>query len=198
MSERWVYSRLVRTLTFLCAVASAQSAVSKPFTVADEIGIAQFSDPDGMGAQMRFSPDGEYLAAYIERGRLEVNQVEGELRIYGSSNLRAFLHSARAAAPPAPWWTINRQAPESPAISGWRWLADSSGIAFLDHEGAGSSRLLLASLQQRTVAALTPAGQKVKAFDLHDDQHYAYVLASTGLVERAQGEHRAAAVTVTG
>jgi len=198
MSMRALGFSRMRTLVCLALLPAVPCAAALPFTVADEIGIAQFNDLDGAGAQVRFSPDGEYLAAYAERGRLDVNQVEGELRIYRSTDLRAFLHSGRDAAPPAPWWTISRQAPESPAISGWRWLADSSGIAFLDHGPAGSSRLMLASLQQRTVAALTPAGQTVKAFDVRDTQHYAYVLASVGLVERAQGEHRAAAVTVTG
>ena len=105
MSMRALGFSRMRTLFCLALLPGVPCAAALPFTVADEIGIAQFNDLDGAGAQVRFSPDGKYLAAYAERGRLDVNQVEGELRIYRSTDLRAFLHSERDAAPPAPWWT---------------------------------------------------------------------------------------------
>lgn len=188
----------MRALLCLVVVSTPLCAAVRPFTVADEIGIAQFVRDFREPESVKFSQDGNYFAAYVERGRLDVNMVEGELRIYRSADARAFLRGARDSAPPAPWWTIKRQASESPAIDGWRWLKGSSGIAFLEQGPAGSNRLMLATVREKTVAPLTPAGPSVKAFDVNDAEHYAYVLASKGLVERAQAERHAAGVTVTG
>jgi hypothetical protein len=191
----------MRALFSLALWPALACASVRPFTVADDIAFAQFSDPDGAGAYVQFSPDGQYLAACAERGRIDVNQVEGELRIYRSADLRAFVNSGRpgtSPATPAPLWVISRQAPESSAIGTWRWLESSGSIAFLEQDPSGSSRLMLANLQTRTIAPLTPAGRSVKAFAVHDAEHYVFVLASTGIVERAQLERRAAAVPETG
>ena len=79
-----IAGRLVGALTLCGAVSlwAAPCAAAQPFTVADEIGVAQFQDYVASNAQfVQFSPDGEYLAAYIERGRVDLNQVEGSLRI---------------------------------------------------------------------------------------------------------------------
>src|SRR3982074_500146 len=109
MSERRVYSRLVAVLTFLCAVASAQSAVSKPFTVAEEIGIAHFGDPYGEEAQsVEFSPDGKCFAALTERGRIDLDRPEDTLRIYRTQGVLTFLGRPNDSQAPAPLWVFNR------------------------------------------------------------------------------------------
>jgi len=200
MSERRVYSRLVAVLTFLCAAASAQSAVSKPFTVAEEIGIAHFGDPYGEEAQsVEFSPDGKYFAALTERGRIDLDRPEDTLRIYRARDVVSFLRRADGAQRPAPLWTFNRSTDkDGPIITHWRWLTDSSGIAFLERGAHGSNRLVLADLKQKTIEALTPKDETIKAFDIRDRRHYVYVVADRGLLQRAAAEGKATSIAGTG
>jgi dipeptidyl aminopeptidase/acylaminoacyl peptidase len=181
------------------ALLSADLCAARPFTVADEIGLALFRNLNGGDAALTlFSPDGKYVAAYAERGRLDVNQVEGVLRIYRSGDLQAFLRGPSGVSPPDPLWTVTRLSPESPAIGSPQWLASSNGIAFLQRGEIGTNRLVLADMRAKTFTALTPDGQSVRAFDVRDATHYAYVLESTGRVDKALADHRATAVTLTG
>ena len=187
-----------RALVCLTLLVAAPCAAVQPFTVPDEIGMTQFGNLSESAPSVHFSPDGKYVAAYAERGRLDLNEVEGSLRIYLAVDLRAFYSAKNAAQPPSPLWTVTRLSPESPAIGSPRWLRDASGIAFLEHGPAGTSRLLLADVNKKSITRLTPDGRSVKAFDVRDAAHYAYVLESEGLTERAAAEHRLPAVTVTG
>lgn len=178
---------------------SSLRAATRPFTVADEIALSLFSSASGGGTTLaRFSPDGKYFAAYVERGRLDLNQVEGSLRIYLTADLRAFVGGAKGAPPPAPVWTITRLSQESPAVGSPRWLPDGTGMAFLEQASDRTGRLMLAEIKTKSVVRLTADGKSVKAFDVRDSMHYAYVLASEGLVERARAEHRKPAVIFTG
>ena len=71
--------------------ASAQQA-KKPFTVADDIGLTLFSNPNGTKTEAAlFSPDGRYLAVRSERGRLDVNLVEDSISFYRSEDIKTFL-----------------------------------------------------------------------------------------------------------
>src|SRR5580700_7132119 len=185
-------------LALFCCNAGVMAA-TRPFTVSDEIAISLFSSASGGGTQLaRFSPDGRYFAAYAERGRLDLNQVEGSLRIYLNAELRAYLRGSQVSQAPAPLWTITRRSQETPAIGNARWLPDGTGIAFLEHGPGGASRLVLADIKTKSIKELSPEGRSVRAFDVHDSMHYAYVLASEGLVERALAEHRKPAVILTG
>jgi dipeptidyl aminopeptidase/acylaminoacyl peptidase len=181
----------------LWLVVGTQAVLGKPFTVAEEIETAQFGDP-GEARAIQFSPDGHYFAVLTERGRLDLNRPEDTLRIYRSQDVRTFLGRPDASQPPPPCWTLNRATDQDgPLITHWHWLADSSGIAFLERGAHGSNRLMLADLKQKTLEPLTPNGATIKAFDIRDRRHYVYAVADPGLLEQAATESKAAAIVGT-
>jgi dipeptidyl aminopeptidase/acylaminoacyl peptidase len=205
--ERFMNSRKTEIIWFLIVVfvsfsgihfpiSSAQQA-KKPFTVADEIGLALFDNPDGGPAEVLFSPDGTYFVVKTERGRLDINRVEDEVRFYCSRDVRNFLDHSNEPQMSAVW-TVARTGKEGGVIAGWRWLADSSGIAFLEPTENGNHRLVLADLQKKTVEPLTPETEMVKAFDVRDRQHYVYSVADPGEQEKNKVEREAAFVVGTG
>jgi hypothetical protein len=62
-------------ITFLIGIHSTTVSAQekkKPFTVTDEIGLTLFDDPNGAPAKVLFSPDGNYVAVWAERGRLDL------------------------------------------------------------------------------------------------------------------------------
>src|SRR5882762_10207522 len=60
-------------------IVSAQQ-IKKPFTVAEEIGLAHFGDPYGWQTEdVEFSPDGKYFTVCTECGRLDLNRPESSL-----------------------------------------------------------------------------------------------------------------------
>src|SRR5579864_568893 len=167
--------------SFAWASKSDSQQIKRPFTVADEIGLTLFVDPNGDLAEVHFSPDGNYFAVWSERGQLDLNLVEDSLRFYRSEDIKNFLDHSDASEPP-PAWTVNRSSKQGPVINqsfpAWRWLADSSGVAFL--EGAGDisdKRLVLADLRKRTIEPLTAETEAVEGFDINDRQHYVYTVA---------------------
>src|SRR5260370_17385678 len=109
-----------------CDLASAQQS-KKPFAVADDIDLALFGDSR---QTVRFSPDGNYVAVYSQRGRLDLNHVENSLRFYRSRDVKNFLEHSDESQQPSPVWVVNRSHKEGTVINDWRWLADSSGVAF--------------------------------------------------------------------
>src|SRR5579862_1426719 len=155
---------------------SAQA--KRPFTVTDEIGLTLFNHLSGEAGEIHFSPDGSYFAVWTERGRVDQNRLENSLRFYRSKDVKEFLQRPNKLLLPAPVWMVSRSKGEGPIISSWRWLADSSGVAFLDRTVGGNQRLFLADLRQRTVEPLTSANEDVKSFDITDRQHYVYTSAS--------------------
>ena len=194
---------LIVAVTYLngmsSTIASAQQT-KKPFTVADEIGLARFDDPTGWEAEpVGFSPDGNYLAVHAERGRLDLNCIEGILRFYRTRNVEAFLQDAGQSEPPSPSWEVNRcSAKEGVVIKGWRWLADSSGVAFLEHTDNDNQRIVLADLKKKAVELLTPATEVVGAFDISDRGNYVYTIVGPTDGEQVQAERQAPATVGTG
>ena len=185
---------------FLAAVAaSAQGAPGKPFTVAEEIELAQFGDPNaGQAEAVQWSPDGKYVAALTERGRLDLNRPEDTLRIYRAQDLLSFLRRTDGVQP-TPFWAFNRSTDDDgPIISHWRWLKDSSGIAFLERRAHGRNQLVLADLEQKAIENLTPDGAIIKGYDISDRLHYVYAVADSELFRRADIEGKAAAIVGTG
>jgi hypothetical protein len=179
-------------------IASAQQT-KKPFSVADEIGIVLFGAPSGTPPELHFSPDGQYVAVWTQRGQLDLNRVEESLRFYRGADIGHFLGHFDDLQPPAPVWVVNRSAKKARSIgSAWRWLSDSSGVAFLERTGGDNNRLVLADLRKKTVEPLTSAMETIKAFDIRDRRHYAYTIET--LVGRAkrQAERGAPAMVVTG
>src|ERR1700728_79624 len=77
-------------------IASAQRT-KKPFTVADEIVLALFNDPNGGPVEVLFSPDGNYFAVKTERGRLDINRVEDSVYFYRTQDVKAFLDKSEAS-----------------------------------------------------------------------------------------------------
>jgi hypothetical protein len=132
----------------LLAGVDAYSAAGKPFTVADEIGLAHFGYPyTGEAESVQFSPDGHYVAALTERGRIDLNRPEDTVRIYRVQDVRSFLQGPSDSQAPVPFWTFNRSTDkDGPLVTHWLWLKDSSGIAYLERGAHGSSRLALADL----------------------------------------------------
>jgi dipeptidyl aminopeptidase/acylaminoacyl peptidase len=200
---------LVRLFSVVCAIlslfamgayAKSRSPSLRDFGVIDEIGIAHFGDPyTGQAAEIAFSPDRRYFAVNTERGRLEVNRPEGSLRIYRSADVLKFLKSEESASPAEPVWIVIRSTDvQGPIIKHWRWLADSSGIAFLESAPQDTNRLVLADLRSKTIETLSPLGRAVDAFDIRDARNYVYVLASNEYLVRAQAEELAAAIAAAG
>src|SRR5260370_32646653 len=160
---------LVVVFTSACGthspVAWAQMA-KKPFTVADEMGLTLFDDPNGEPADIHFSPDGNYFAIWTERARLDLNVVEDSLRFYRSADVEHFVGHSTEPELPSPVWVVNRSETKGSVIHDWRWLADSSGVAFLERETRGNQRLVLADLRKKMVEPLTSASEEIDKFDV--------------------------------
>jgi len=118
--------------TLCCAVLSTTElrADAAPFTVAREIGIAQFQSYSGSAdGFVQFSPNGEYLAAYVERGLVSADRVQGSLRIYRTRTCGRFLRGDPTQSLPRLGGRSRRRNTRA-EIGSWRWMADSAGIAF--------------------------------------------------------------------
>jgi hypothetical protein len=192
---------LIITLTQLTGlgsrVALAQQ-VRKQFTVADEIGLALY-DEIRFGQPVRFSPDGNYFAIYSERGRLDLDRVEGSLRFYASQDVKIFLKHSNDAHPPSPVWVITLSTgKEGSVINDWRWLADSSGVAFLVRSSSGNQQLALVDLRKRTFERLTSAMETIAAFDIRDRQHYVYTANDPVEGDLLRGDRQLPAIVGTG
>jgi dipeptidyl aminopeptidase/acylaminoacyl peptidase len=171
----------------------------KPFTVSDDIGMTLFWPVGSRPQEVHFSPDSKYFAVYTERGCLDRNRVEDSLRFYLSQDVENFLEHPDVSQPPAPVWIVNRSNDQGPIINDWRWLPDSSGVAFLEGGGfVGDNRLVLADLRTKMVEPLTPASNKVKSFDIRDRRHYVYSIADPEPLQKLHSEHQAAAMVGTG
>ncbi len=192
---------LISISCFVCAgpLCQAQQA-KKPFTVADDIGLAYFGDPYTSRAEaLQFSPDGKYFAAYTERGRLELNRVEDSLRFYRCEDIESFLKHPDESQAPSPVWVVNRSSAEGLIIKAWRWLADSGGVAFLEGTPYGSQQLMLADLTKKRIKPLvTQKVRSLDAFDVRDKSHYVYTVANLDPVQKIQAERKAAAIVGTG
>src|SRR5947207_3599885 len=110
---------LVRSLILILAVLiclpclQAQPA-KKPFTVADDIGLTLFHNPNGDSMDsVLFSPDGNYFAVYSQRGRLDVHLVEASISFYRSADATNYIERKEESPRPAPFWTVTRSAKEA-------------------------------------------------------------------------------------
>src|SRR5207253_4423230 len=169
------------TLSTGAQLVAAQEA-KRPFTVADDIELSQLL-PDI--PNVRFSPDGQYFAVYSERGHLDLNTVEDSLRFYRSQEIEKFLAHSEEASSPSPKWVVNRSNNEGPVIQEWRWLADSSGVAFLETRADGKQQLILADIANQRVEPLTSGTENVAMFDVRDRTHYVYTAADPLESEKA-------------
>ncbi len=181
---------------FLCLnsiIAWAQQT-KRPFTVADDIGFVYFADLYGGAEAVRVSPDGNYFAVDTERARLDLNRVEDSLRFYCAQDVEKFLTHSDESRPPSPVWVVNRSEKRGAVIRAWRWLADSSGVAFLEPTAHGNQRLVLADFRKKTIEPLTSPAESIGSFDVRDRQHYVYTIVDSAQAQKMREEHLAAIV----
>jgi dipeptidyl aminopeptidase/acylaminoacyl peptidase len=181
------------------AITRAQQA-KRSFTVADDIGLTRFGGSwTAIEKQVLFSPDGKYFATESERGRLDLNCVEDSLRFYRSQDARNFAMDSHESRPPSPVWVVTRLGREGPIINDWRWLDDSSGVAFLEAKSfLGKQRIVLADLRRKTIRVVTSEVDELGTFDLRDPRHYAYTVFDPEDQGKRQRGPNGAAVVGTG
>src|SRR5438094_6909657 len=137
-------SILILVSFFACVTPRCQAQQSrKRFTVSDEIELTLFGTPNGGAPEVRFSPDGNYFAVWSERGRLDLNCVEDSLRFYRTEDVEAFLKHPDTLPSVNPVWIVNRSDKEGTVINDWRWLPDSSGVAYVEGAYEFSDRRLM-------------------------------------------------------
>jgi dipeptidyl aminopeptidase/acylaminoacyl peptidase len=192
---------LLLLFLFVWGVPSCRAQqTNKPFTVADDIGIALFGDQNGGQADaVRFSPDGSYFAVHTERGRLDLNRVEDTLRFYRSQDIENLVQLSDNSQRPLPVWTLTLSTDKTgPIFRDWRWLADSSGIAFLQRTSDDNQRLVIADLQRKAIEPLTSAMETIKEFDIGDRNNYVYTVIDPNKWEKMKSESQASAIVGTG
>src|ERR1700691_896953 len=187
---------LIGVLMFVSWVHStiAQAQQATRFTVADEIGLTLFDDPSGAPAKVLFSPDGSYFAVWNERGRSDLNRPEDSLRFYRVRDVEDFLQHP-GSQPPSPIWVLTLCTDtEGPVIMKWRWLADSTGVGFLERVEGGNQRLVLAHIRNNTTETLTPQNETVRDFDIRDREHYVYLVADTAPRDKLRAERESPSI----
>jgi dipeptidyl aminopeptidase/acylaminoacyl peptidase len=179
-------------------ISIAQQA-QRPFTVADEIGLALFGTPVGDPPKVSFSPDKKYFAVWTERGRLELNRPEDALRFYRSQDVIKVLEHPNDLQTPLPAWVVALStAKEGPIINNWRWLDDSSAVVFLERTAEGNQQLVLADLRKKKIEPLTAASESVRDFGARDRRHYVYTVTNPPERRKSPNEHQAPAIVGTG
>ena len=193
MSEQRTAFQIIGVLMLVaCVVPRCDGEQTKrTFTVADDIGMT-------VVGKVCFSPDRSYFAVYSERGRLDLNQVEDSVAFYRREDVEKFLEHSDRSQRPSPIWTVNRLNKKGPVIKEWRWLPDSSGVAFLERLAGSNQRLVLVDLWKKTIKPLSSKGNTVGAFDIRDAQHYVYTVADRTPLQKMRGEIQAPAIVGTG
>jgi len=199
-----MYWRQVARITWLmCAVVLVNlpcDAAKRRFTVADDIGLSHFGDPDGgEAAPITFSPDGRYFVVDTERGLMDENRPESTLRIYRVMDVNRFLLHPEDTREPAPVWKLSRSTYRNgPIITSIRWLPDSKGFAFLVKTKSGSDQLFVADLSTMMVRPLTLADQQVTAFSIRSANNFVYTVLSPAIREKALRESQGTSIVGTG
>jgi len=199
----YITSILILLSSLVWAVRNCDAQeTKKPFTVSDEIALTLFNDLDGRPPEIHFSPDGNYFAVWSQRGRLDLNVVEDSLRFFRTQDVNDFMEHSEQSHPPAPIWVLTRSCKEAEDGGGisndWRWLSDSSGVAFLEHTASGNQRLVMADLRKKTIESLTPTTERVDRFDIRDRKHYVYLGSDRTEGRKVQDEDQPSAVVGTG
>jgi len=173
---------------------STPGAAKRAFTVPDDIGLAVFpAEP------VIFSPDGRYFLVSTDRGLLNQNRAESTLRVFVTQDVRQFLSHSAKTRDPSPIWELSKSTYKNgPIITDVRWLADSSGFAFLAKSASGSEQLCLGDVKAKSVATLTPENQHVTGFDVFDGKHFVYTALSPRYEEQRHAESQATALVGNG
>jgi dipeptidyl aminopeptidase/acylaminoacyl peptidase len=171
----------------------------RPFTVNDDIQLVVLGGSSGVDEDLLFSPDGEYFVVESERGRPDLNGPEDSLRFYRSRDVEHFIECAKCARTLAPDWVVKGATDkEGPIFKGWRWLANSTGVAFLERTSGNNYRLVIADVTKKRIEPLTSDTEAVEYFDVRDRQHYVYTGTDPTDKDKLQAEQRAPEVVGTG
>ena len=193
-------SHALTILTLLIVSGSAFAQPLRPFTVADDIGIALFGDPNTRRTEaVTLSPDGKRVVVHTERGSLENNRPEDELRIYSVDALQTLVkRPGKDRSPAPPLWILHeatgKDGGNAPVVTHIRWLRNSTAFAFLLKTEQGSQQLLLADVDHKQVQALSRVDQDVVAFDIRDQTHYVFTLRHSAFPKLSQARQGAASV----
>jgi hypothetical protein len=197
----------ISQIKILCCVLlvgvklSPAQETKKVFSAKDETELWSFI-PGFDGSNVHFSPDKKYFVVYCQRGRLDINRPEDSFRFYRATDIENFLKQADPSQQPAPIWVLTlSEVKEGPNIQNvsYRWLHDSSGVAFLQKYNDSSYRLAVADLKSKSLLPLTSENEDVKFFDIRDRTHYVYTAASTEPeLERAKANKQSIVVDGTG
>lgn len=171
------------------------------FSVADDIALTQLSrtaSPQKPGSAV-FSPDRQYFFILADRGRLDLDRAESSIRVYRVTDILDCLSHPNNLDEPAPFWSITQHTYKyGPILDDVRWLADSSGLAFLATTSSGNHQLLLADVNNGVTQALTPGTDDVTGFDVRNNQNYVYSVLSPAILQNVHDEQQAAILNGTG
>lgn len=171
---------------WITLLAPAHGHALKPFTVAEEIHIANFF-PYHDTPPITVSPNGRFVAIRTERGLLDIGRVEDELRVYDRAELKEFMQgNARRSPAPEPVLDVRESTyKQGPLIRQIRWLRNSSALVFLLRDGNGLNELMTVGLKEKMPHLLSLKGQNVTAFAVRDRTHYAYTVFNPGAALRS-------------
>jgi len=177
LATRLATLSLLPTVILLC---SAAFGASRPFTAADDVGLAlfEYAGQGAPGGVIKYSPDGRFFAVITERGRLDLNAPEDTLWLFSTAQVERFVQHPDGALAPAPVALAQLSTDKNgPLIEHVRWLADSSGLAFTAVKKSSRCKfhqLVIADVATRTFKTLTPEDQDVGEFDIRSDTSYLY------------------------
>ncbi len=175
------------------AMALAQQAM-QVFRVKDGIELTTLNSGD-----VRFSPDSNYFVVYTERGRLDLDRCENSLRFYRSEEVKDFLENSDQTKISAPVWVVSLATSKTcSTINDWRWLANSSGVAFLQRGQAETQSLVLADLNNHTVEHLSSPTEAIRDFDIRDRKHFVYTVTDPAQRQKGQAERGEPLIVATG
>jgi len=184
------------------ALATGADAAARPFTPADDVGMAlfEYAGQGAPGGVIKPSPDGRYIAVVTERGRLDLNAPEDTIWVFRTADVQRFVQHPETGRPtglPLAQVATDR---DGPLIEHVRWLPDSSGLAFTAMKKSARCKfhqLFVADIAARAVKALTPEDQDVGEFDIRSATSYVYEVSAPTLLI-APKEDEAPAKVLTG
>jgi dipeptidyl aminopeptidase/acylaminoacyl peptidase len=182
---------------------AAGAPAKRPFTPADDIGLALFryAGRAVAGGVIKYSPDAKYFAVVTEGGRLDLNAPEDTIWVFRTEDTQRFVLHPEQGHLAAPLSLVQMASDkDGPLIENVRWLADSNGIAFTALEKSACCmfhQLFVADIRTHAVKALTPEDQDVGEFDVRNDAHYVYEVSAPVLLV-ASKEDSQPAVALTG
>src|SRR6266480_1204957 len=171
---------LLSIVVFPYISAAAEPSGLRPFTAADDVGMAlfEYAGQGAPGGVIKYSPDGRYFAVVTERGRLDLNAPEDTIWVFRIEEVQRFVqHPEGGKAPTALSLAQIATDKDGPLIEHVRWLADSSGLAFTAVKKRARCKfhqLFVADVATHALKTLTPKDEDVSEFDIRSATRYVY------------------------